>query len=504
VLNRLEEGKSTPLLQVVQVNKKYGETSVLSDVDFALSEGSVHGVIGQNGAGKSTLVGVISGIVVPDSGQIYLSGESIEFGNPRFALSAGITTVYQELSLLSELCVFENMFLGDEIVKKHRLDIKAMIAQTANLLADLGDHGIDPISKTWRLSLAQRQIVEIARCVRRNTKVLILDEPSAVLGSDELSTLFELIKRLNARGTGVIYISHRLAEVEQISDRITVLRDGKVALLQDRPNFTRQKLINAMIGDDNSFQPHLRTKISGGAIFSVNGLKLHSDDPVGITFKLSPGEILGVAGHTGSGRSRLLKALVGLEKVVDGSVELDGKSYGANELKRLNQLGVRYLPEDRKTLGLFLGRSTCENMIVTDVKSLSNVGFLNARKIVEVAQKLYSKLGIRARGLGQTVARLSGGNQQKVLLARAMLSGPSILLLDEPLRGVDIGAKTEIIEAIKDHVAKGNFAIVVSSELADLISMTNRVLVMRAGAAHRLVNKPELDESELVFAMESS
>jgi ribose transport system ATP-binding protein len=199
-----------------------------------------------------------------------------------------------------------------------------------------------------------------------------------------------------------------------------------------------------------------------------------------------------------------LKALVGLEKVVDGSVELDGKSYGANELKRLNQLGVRYLPEDRKTLGLFLGRSTCENMIVTDVKSLSNVGFLNARKIVEVAQKLYSKLGIRARGLGQTVARLSGGNQQKVLLARAMLSGPSILLLDEPLRGVDIGAKTEIIEAIKDHVAKGNFAIVVSSELADLISMTNRVLVMRAGAAHRLVNKPELDESELVFAMESS
>ncbi len=504
MLNRLEEGNSIPLLQVVQVNKKYGETPVLSDVNFSLSEGSVHGVIGQNGAGKSTLVGVISGIVVPDSGQIYLSEESIEFGNPRFALSAGITTVYQELSLLSELTVYENMFLGDEIVKKHRLDSKAMIDQTANLLAELGGHGIDPTSKTWRLSLAQRQIVEIARCVRRNTKVLILDEPSAVLGSDELSTLFELIKRLNARGTGVIYISHRLAEVEQISDQITVLRDGKVALLQDRTNFTRQKLVNAMIGEEISFRPNLHTIISGGAIFSVDGLKLHSDDPVGITFKLSPGEILGVAGHTGSGRSRLLKALVGLEKVVDGSVELDGIKYGANELKKLNQLGVRYLPEDRKTLGLFLGRSICENMIVTDVKSLSNVGFLNARKIVEVTQKLYSKLGIRARGLRQTVARLSGGNQQKVLLARTMLSGPSILLLDEPLRGVDIGAKTEIIVAIKDHVAKGNFAIVVSSELADLISLTNRVLVMRAGAAHRLVNKSELDESELVFAMESS
>lgn len=504
MLNRLEERDTVPLLQVVQVTKKYGETPVLKDVDFSLLESSTHGVIGQNGAGKSTLVGVVSGIVVPDAGQIFLSGEDVELGNPRHALRAGIATVYQELSLLSELAVYENMFLGDEIIKKHRLDSKAMIEQTASLLSDLGAHGIDPASKTWRLSLAQRQIVEIARCVRRNVKVLILDEPSAVLGSGELSTLFELIKRLNARGTGVIYISHRLAEVEQVSDQITVLRDGKVALLQDKSNFERQKLIKAMIGDEVSFRANTHTTISGSDVFSVESLKLHSDDSVGISFELSPGEILGVAGHTGSGRSRLLKSLVGLEQVVGGSVELDGKKYSAKDLKKLSQRGVRYLPEDRKKLGLFLDRSICENIIVSDVKSLSVLGFLNAKKIAITAQEFYSKLRIRARGLEQTVVRLSGGNQQKVLLARTMLSGPRILLLDEPLRGVDVGAKTEIIEAIKDHVARGNLAIVVSSELADLTSLTNRVLIMRGGTAHSFINKSELDENELALAVENS
>jgi len=504
VEGRLEEGNSVPLLQVVQVNKKYGETSVLIDVDFALLQGSVHGVIGQNGAGKSTLVGVISGLVEPDSGKVYLENELVKLGDPRFALSAGIATVYQELSLLPELAVYENVFLGDEIVTRRNLDRREMIYQTGKLLSELGGHGIDPTSKTWRLSLAQRQIVEIVRCVRRNVKVLILDEPSAVLGSGELSILFELIKRLNAKGTGVVYISHRLAEVEKISDQITVLRDGKVALIQDKKNFVRQKLIDAMIGKETKLRTDFYSPISVGAKFSVDGLKLHSGDSVGISFELLPGEILGVAGHTGSGRSRLLKALVGLEQAFDGSVELDGKKYLSSELKKLRQLGVRYLPEDRKTLGLFLDRSICENIIVSDVKSLSSAGFLNTRRISTIAQEFYSKLRIRARGLGQMVTRLSGGNQQKVLLARTMFSGASVLLLDEPLRGVDIGAKIEIIEAIRDHAARENFVIVVSSELPDLVLLANKVLIMGNGASQGLITHSDLDENKLAHAVENS
>lgn len=504
MLNRLEGRGLTPLLQVESVSKKYGDNVVLANIDFSLQAGTVHGVIGQNGAGKSTLVGIISGIVVPDSGEVRVSDKSIEHGNPRAALSAGIATVYQELSLLPELAVYENMFLGDEIVKNRRLDSSEMIEQTRALLSELGGYGIDAASRTWRLSLAQRQIVEIARCVRRNVKVLILDEPSAVLGSSEISTLFELIKRLNARGTGVIYISHRLAEVEQISDQITVLRDGCSALLQSRENFDRQKLIRAMIGNESSFRETSHTKISATNAFSVVGLKLHNNDEVGISFTLLGGEILGVAGHTGSGRSSLLKGLAGLGGVIGGSIEIEGVRYEGKDLKKLKGLSVRYLPEDRKKLGLFLDRSIRDNIVVSDVSALSKFGILNLKKIMSITQELFIKLEIRAQGLDQQVSRLSGGNQQKVLLARTMLSAPQVLLLDEPLRGVDVGAKTEIIAAIKSHVALGNVALVVSSELADIIALTNKVLILRNGATYSLMSKPNLDENELALAVENS
>lgn len=500
----LEERRDAPLLQIRQVSKKYGDVEVLRDIDFSLRASTVHGVIGQNGAGKSTLVGIVSGIVVPDSGEVLLSGVPIEKGSPKASLSVGIATVYQELSLLSELSVYENMFLGDEIVRDHRLCKNEMIEKTSSLLLELGGQEIDPTSKTWRLSLAQRQLVEIARCVRRNVEVLILDEPSAVLGAHELSTLFELIRRLNARGTGVIYISHRLSEVEHISDQITVLRDGKVSLLQDKSNFVRQELIRAMIGEELNSQSSQGLSSSNESCFSVDELKLHEDDKEGISFKLATGEILGVIGHTGSGRSRLLKSLVGLERVRGGSVSLSGSRYVGRKLKKLNRSGVRYLPEDRKKLGLFLNRSITDNIIVSDLLQFSVFGFLNHKRIANAVIKFYTKLGIRAQGIEQIVARLSGGNQQKVLLARTMISDPRILLLDEPLRGVDVGAKAEIIAAIKDHVARGNAAIVVSSELADIVALAHRVLVMRDGLAHQVIDKSDIDENYLAITVENS
>lgn len=503
-MNRLEEGGIAPLLQVIQVSKRYGETDVLKDVDYSVSQGSIHGIIGQNGAGKSTLVGIISGVVLPDAGEIILSGEPLRFGSPREALQAGIATVYQELSLLSELTVFENMFLGDEILRGRHLDNSQMIDQTRTLLAELGGEGIDPLRKTWRLSLAQRQLVEIARCVRRNVKVLILDEPSAVLGASELSTLLELLEHLKSRGTGVIYISHRLAEVEQVSDRITVLRDGYVALRQDRSNFDRQQLVTAMVGEQVRLERHQQVQHVDSSMLSVNRMKLHGGDSEGISFVLGAGEILGIVGHTGSGRSRLLKTLVGIERPVSGVVEMEGAVFSGRALKKLRKRGVRYLPEDRKKLGLFLDRNISQNIVISDIVSLSRFGFLNTPKITRLAQDFYDVLRIRARGLGQRVGRLSGGNQQKVLLARTMLAGPRILLLDEPLRGVDVGAKAEILEAIKSHVSKGNAALVVSSELADIIALTNRVLIMRDGRLHGTLQKPNLDENELALAVANS
>ena len=302
----------------------------------------------------------------------------------------------------------------------------------------------------------------------------------------------------------MIYISHRLAEVEQISDQITVLRDGCTALLQSRENFDRPKLIRAMIGNESSFRETAHTKISVTNAVSVDGLKLHNNDEAGISFTLLRGEILGVAGHTGSGRSRLLKGLAGLGGVIGGSIEIDGVKYEGKDLKKLKGLSVRYLPEDRKKLGLFLDRSIRDNIVVSDVSTLSKFGFLNFKKIMLISQEFFIKLRIRAQGLDQLVARLSGGNQQKVLLARTMLSAPQVLLLDEPLRGVDVGAKTEIIDAIKSHVALGNVALVVSSELADIIALTNKVLILRNGATHSLMSKPNLDENELALAVENS
>lgn len=501
---RLEEGERIPLLQVEKVSKKYGENVVLNEVSFSLDTGTVHGVIGQNGAGKSTLVGIISGIVVPDIGEVRVSDTQIEIGNPRAALSAGIATVYQELSLLPELAVYENMFLGDELVINRRLASSEMIKRTNELLSGLGGYGIDATSRTWRLSLAQRQIVEIARCVRRNVKVLILDEPSAVLGSNEISTLFDLIKRLNSRGTGVIYISHRLAEVEQVSDQITVLRDGQTALVQLREKFDRSQMVRAMIGAETSSRQVSLSQNYANKEFSVDRLKLHKNDKDGISFTLSAGEILGVAGHTGSGRSRLLKGLAGLGGAFSGTIRLDGVTLDVKDLKKLKRLSVRYLPEDRKKLGLFLDRSIRENIIISDIKALSKFGFLSFRKINSLAQEFFEKLRIRAQGLDQIVSRLSGGNQQKVLLARTMLSAPQVLLLDEPLRGVDVGAKSEIVDAIKSHVALGNIALVVSSELADIISLTNKILILKNGNAHSLTSKLDLDENELAIAVENT
>ncbi|HKY93745.1 MAG TPA: sugar ABC transporter ATP-binding protein [Kiloniellales bacterium] len=462
------------LLETVGLTKRFVGVVALDGLDFAAESGEVHALVGANGAGKSTLMNLLSGVFPPSAGEIRLDGQPVTFRSPAAAREAGISTVYQELSSIPQLSVAENLFLGREPrTRLGRVDRERLRREAAAILSD-SHIALDPDRLVETLSVAERQLAELARGLAFSARILILDEPTAVISGPEIDSLFAVIRRLKAQGRLVLYVSHRFEEVFAIADRITVLRDGRKILTAERRAIGADGLVKAMIGhalaprfvrSEPPAAPPLLTarwEVAGGAS----------------ELTVRPGEIVGLAGLVGAGRSEIALRLIGAAPSHGMAVELDGQALGHRSPYRLLRRGVVYLTEDRKRAGLFTGLSVLANTTASTLKQFSIAGIVGRRER-PVARGMLEQLRLVYRGLDQSSQTLSGGNQQKLLLARALLASPRLLICDEPTRGVDVGAKEEIYAILAAIAERGVGILLISSEIGELVRLCHRLLVVR-------------------------
>jgi ribose transport system ATP-binding protein len=479
------------VLALSKASRSFGPVQVLFDVDFDLRAGEVHALIGENGAGKSTTMKILAGYLAPSAGQVLLDGAPVRFANSAAAEDAGIVMIHQEFNLAQQLTVEENIFLGREITRGLFLDGPAMRDRSRALLARLDCH-VDPRARVRELSVPHRQMVEIAKALGRNARVLIMDEPTAVLTNRETELLLGLIDRLRSEGTAILYTSHKLDEIARIADRVTVLRDGRRVLQAPASDLTEDTMAEAMVGRELSglFPP--RTPPSGGPVLTVEGLNV----PGLVTdasFTLRRGEVLGFAGLVGAGRTEVMEAVVGL-RPRSGRVTVGGAPLAPRSVRAARGAGVVYLTEDRKEKGLLLGKSLRENLTLLALDRFLSPrygGLTIDTGAEEVAlTDAIAEFDIRVGDRNLTAGALSGGNQQKLLLAKTMLAEPDIVIIDEPTRGIDIGTKQQIYAFIARLAQAGKSVIVVSSELPEMIGLSTRVIVMARG---RIVGELEND-----------
>jgi ribose transport system ATP-binding protein len=470
---------SGPVLALRGLRKSFGATRALDGVDLEVRAGEVHALVGENGAGKSTLMNVLSGLVRPDAGSMTLGGEPYRPSGPPDARRRGVAHVHQELSLCPHLSVADNILLGDEPRRWGALDRAALERRAAEILAEIGRPGIAPGDRVAALPMAARQVVEIARALARRPAVLLMDEPTSSLQGEDVLRLYACIRRLRAAGVAIVYISHFLEEVRQVADRVTVLRDGATVLGGPLAEVSDAAIITAMVGRavETLFPPRERPE-GGGALLQVEALSA----PPGLrqaSFEVRAGEVLGIAGLIGAGRTEMMRALLGLLPAT-GRVLVDGRPARLRPHEQLAR-GVGYLSEDRKGEGLALALSIADNVTLTNLAACSRRGWLDLalqrRQTAAVAERLH----IRMADPGRPVATLSGGNQQKVALARLLHQQARVLLLDEPTRGVDVGSKTHLYEAIAALAASGKAVVVVSSYLPELFGLCDRLAVMVRG-----------------------
>jgi ribose transport system ATP-binding protein len=478
-----------PILQVQNVTMDFRSVRALSGVSIEFEPGEVHGIIGENGAGKSTLMKILSGVQKPTSGQILLKGAITSFHGVRDAQAHGIAMIHQELNLVDELAVFENVFLGREIVKAGLLDRAAMISSTEEALRQVSA-GFSATDKVSDLSIAGKQLVEIAKAVAVNASILIMDEPTAVLSEPEAQSLFQLIAGLKERGVTVLYISHRLTEVCEVCDRITVLRDGAWIATVSSTGANPADLANLMVGRSlGDFYPPKAPAPPLKPILEVKDVR-------GASFAVSPGEIVGLAGLVGAGRTELAEAIIGT-RPNSGAVRIDGKECRIKGPKDAMRCGIGYVSEDRKQLGLHVSLSSTHNMTMANLRAYGNF-VLNERGEDRSAESWKKELDIRVGDLYEATANLSGGNQQKVSIAKWLETKPKILILDEPTRGVDVGAKREIYNLIQKLAAEGMAFLVISSELPEIIGLCHRALVMREGGLVGELRNGDLSEEAVM------
>jgi ribose transport system ATP-binding protein len=469
------------LLEMRGISKSFPGVRALSDVSIGLARGEVLGIVGENGAGKSTLMKILAGVYAPDQGTMHIDGQAFAPRRPRDSLDQGVVVIYQELSLVPDRTIAENVFLGHlphnalGMVDRRRLerDAGAILARVGLTLS--------PRTKVRHLGIAQQQLVEIARALSRKARIIVMDEPSATLTESELRILMRTIATLKQAGVGLIYISHHLEEVFEICDRVAVMRDGHSVEARDTAAWTHADLVQAMVNRPiTSFFP--KQDIARGApLLEVTGLDVPGRVG-GVSFTLHAGEILGIGGLVGAGRTEILKALYGALHRAGGDVRLAGQAIDVRTPRQAIRAGFALVPEDRKGEGLVLPFSLRQNVALSTLHRLAWLRtFTSARRISDLARKAVKDLRIRTPGIRQAVRNLSGGNQQKVVLARAMTTGPRVFLLDEPTRGIDIGAKVEVYTLIGRLAAEGAGILVVSSELLELLGVCDRILVMRAG-----------------------
>jgi len=466
------------------ISKTFPGVRALSDVSLTVYPGEVHALMGENGAGKSTLMKILSGAYQADSGgEIRIDGKPVTINGPLAALHHGIATIYQELSLAPNLSVAENMLLGREHRSGPMIDRNSMEDACGPVLAKLGVT-FGPSTRVSELSMAERQLVEIARALIANARILVMDEPTTSLSSRETEALFSLVRQLRADGMAIIYISHRMAEVYELADRVSVLRDGSYVGTLERDDISAERLVRMMVGRDlSSFykKDHDAKGSRGPVIFSVrhigDGMRVHD-----CSFDLHQGETLGIAGLVGAGRTELARLIYGADRRTSGEIALQGRPLAIRQPEDAIEAGIVYLTEDRKQLGLFLDMTVRENVNLNVLGRDARVGkVLNLKAAKDRAASAIRALGIRVAGDIVPVGSLSGGNQQKVLLSRLLETRPRVLILDEPTRGVDIGAKSEIYRLIDELVRRGVGVIVISSELPEIVGICDRVLVMREG-----------------------
>jgi rhamnose transport system ATP-binding protein len=472
---------SPPILQLTDIVKSYGGVRALRGVCFSLLAGEVHAIVGENGAGKSTLIKTIAGAITPDSGTIAIAGKRIEQNSPSLARSLGVAVVYQQPSLFSDLTVAENIGLRIESPSPWRTIRWADRRRKAiDLLGEAGAD-ISPDAFVRDLSMPQQQLLEIATAIGGNVRALILDEPTASLGDQETENLIKVIHRLRARGVGLIYISHRLEELPRVADRVTVLRDGTHIDTRPMAGIDRPELIRLMVGRDLSAVYPKVTAAPGATVLETKNLSCKSSGVSNVNLTVRAGEIVGLAGLVGAGRTELARVLFGITPAESGEILLNQQAVKISSPTQAIEHGVAYVPEDRRRHGVVQDLSVSTNISLAVLNRIASNSLIDFKEEAELADSFVQRLGIKTAGIGALVKTLSGGNQQKVAVARWLATEPKVIILDEPTQGVDVGAKSEIYRLMSDLAQQGLGILMISSDLPEVFGMADRILVMHAG-----------------------
>jgi rhamnose transport system ATP-binding protein len=479
------------VLRATEVTKSYAGVQALKRASLELRAGEVHALVGENGAGKSTLIKILTGAVQPDGGVIELNGERLERLTPSAAKALGVAAIYQQPALFAELTVAENIALGLERTGRWgRVDWRARRARAEELLARVGAR-IDPEAEAGDLSMPQQQLVEIARALGADARVLILDEPTASLSKEDTDNLFRVVRELRARGVGMIYISHRLEELPTIADRVTVLRDGTTIATRDMADVNREQLIQMMVGRELAAVFPKRTVPLGDTVLELRGVGCGESGVRDVDLTVRAGEIVGLSGLVGAGRSELARTIFGLTPCDKGEILVRGQTVRIDSPADAIRNGIAYVPEDRRRHGVVLEMPVSENVTLAALDNLSRFGALDFRRERELAADYTKRLGVKTASIRSLVSTLSGGNQQKVALSRWLLTKPTLLILDEPTQGIDVGAKSEIHELMTELATQGVAILMISSELPEILGMSDRIAVMHGGTIVGVLDRGE-------------
>ena len=489
---------SSALISLVNVSKSYDGVHALRRVSFELGAGEVHALVGENGAGKSTLIKVITGAVEPDDGKMFVRGKFLQENSPRFAKALGIAAIYQQPALFPELTVAENIALGYEpITLWKRVNWKTRRQRASELLANLHVH-IDPEREAGDLSLAQQQLVEIARALGAKAKILIMDEPTASLSEDDTRRLFIIISQLRAQGVGIVYVSHRLEELFAIADRVTVLRDGSSIETRSMSDVTRGELIRLMVGRELSTIFPKKEVHLGDAVLELRNVTSSAAGVKDVSLSVRAGEIVGLTGLIGAGRTELARVLFGLYPLDSGQILLRGSSIAIRNPTHAINLGIAYLPEDRRRHGVILEMPLTANITLASLNKIARFGWMNLARERQITADYVRRFAIKTPAIFSPVSTLSGGNQQKVALSRWLAAEPSVLILDEPTQGVDVHAKSEIHRLMGELASRGHAILMISSELPEVVGMSDRMAVMRSGTLAGILNRREATQQRIL------
>jgi ribose transport system ATP-binding protein len=485
-------------LEMKNISKSFGGIQALRDVSFGVKQGEIHALLGENGAGKSTLMKILAGAYRMDEGQIFIGGEEVRIQTPKQGMDQGISVIYQEFALVNDLTVAENIFIDNLSKGKAIINWKRLISDAKKILNDLGFGQIDPQKVITELSVAYQQVIEICKALSRKASILVLDEPTSVLSSNEVDQLFNILLKLKNNNVAIIYISHRMEEIFKICDRITVLKDGEYVTTVNADSIDDKRLVNLMIGRDlKNYFPERESKI-GDVVFeamNINRKNIVKD----VSFSVRAGEVFGISGLVGSGRTETVRAIFGEDKKDSGMIKIKGKEIKIRSPKDAVKAGISLLPEDRKKEGVLLELPILHNITISSLKKFYHFfGIINRKKELMFANDLVEKLRIKIGSIYDNTSSLSGGNQQKVAISKLLATDSGVLILDEPTRGVDVGAKIEIYKIINNLIESGYSIVMISSEMPEIIGMCDRVAIMRGGTVVRVLNKEEICEENLI------